>query len=123
MLYVQRFVIIALIYSFLLPATAFPEGEWVDVPQSQPRVVQTVPQNVVYNNGPVGGGGGGNESICLGQLVATEKDMDKARLERQIAVTEMARVKGESHVGTTILWTVLGIAAGAGATYGLTRHK
>lgn len=69
----------------------------------------------VHYNAPMGGGTEG--SLCLQQLVYTQKDLDKQKFERDVSVREMNYMKEESHVGTAILWTVIGIAAGGTAVY------
>lgn len=76
----------------------------------------------VHWNGPVTTGG--NESqLCLNQLIVTQKDLEKQKFERDIAVKEMYYVKNEEHsTGTVILWTVIGIAAGGAGSY-LLLHK
>lgn len=70
----------------------------------------------VHYNAPMNTGSGEN-SLCLQQLVYTQKDLDKQKFERDVSVREMNYMKEESHVGTAILWTVIGVAAGGAAVY------
>lgn len=71
-------------------------------------------QNVVYNNGPVGGGSG----VLAVKLDYQGRELDKMRLERNMAVREMNfRIDREKSRWSRTTWWVIGIVAGGAAGY------
>lgn len=119
----MRYISIVIILSVLTQSVAFAdESDWIDeseVKIDAPRRVSGAPTNVVFNNGPVGGA----DSILLPQLLLAQKDLQMERVKRAAMLDELNHAKEETHVGRTIFWTIIGIAAGAGGTYAITRHK
>lgn len=101
-------LLIALGFNLLVPKTAYPE---------QANTFQP-PNNIVYNNGPVGGNGG--EGLCMQQLVITTKDLEKQKMERDFAVREFNKAREEADSGMgTLPWLFIGLVAGAAGSYAI----
>lgn len=114
----MRYVAIVIIMSVLTQSPAFAgDSDWVDVPDSAPTIT---PTNIVYNNGPVGGGA---DALLVPQLLLAQKDLENERIKRAAALEELRHAKEDTGTGRTIFWTIVGIAAGAGGAYAITKHK
>jgi len=74
------------------------------------------PANIV-NYGP-SGGGEGSAGLCLQQLVYTQKDLEKQKFERDQVVRELNyRNAEEKGAIPTVVWFLVGVAAGGAAGY------